>query len=163
MAKKPTAPNFESVLDTPSTEVSRPRPLPQGTYLCIVTALPRIDKSTQKGTEFSEYTLKTLEAADDVDEDELKLALTKGNGDVMPLSDRSVRVTFYHTEDSLYRLKKFLNDLQIDGEDDDGNVRTIGQMMQDVPNRQVYAHIKHAPSPDGETIYANVDKTAKVS
>jgi len=129
----------------------------------MVKGLPRIDKSTQKGTEFSEYTLQMMEAADDVDEEELKQSLTKGNGDLIPLRDRSVRVTFYHTEDALWRLKKFLNDLQIDEADDEDEPRTIRQRMQDVPGRQVYAHIKHSPSPDGETVYANVDKTAKVS
>ena len=162
MATKPKAvtPDFESVLDTPSNEVSRPRPLPQGTYACQEKGLPRIDKSTKKGTEFSEYTLQVLEACDDVDPEELKLALTKANGEVVALNARTLRVTCYHTEDALWRLKKLLNDFGIPEEDDDGNVRTLRQRMQDVPGKMIYDHVKHSPSDDGESMYANVDKTA---
>jgi hypothetical protein len=155
-------PNFTDILDTPSTEIARPKPLPQGTYLWMVKGLPRLDKSTRKGTEFSEYTLQCLEASDDVDEDALKASLTKASGEVIPLRDRTIRATFYHTEDALYRLKKFLTDLAIDEEDDDGKPRKIREMMQDVPGRQVWGHVKHTPSDDGEMIFANIDKTAKV-
>lgn len=165
MATKPQAkaqaPSFESVLDLPSSEVARPRPLPVGTYLCMVKGQFRQDKSPKKGTEFSEYTLQILEPSEDVDQDELKLALTKASGEMVPLRDRSVRVTYYHTEDALWRLKKFLKDLGIEEEDNDGP-RSIRQMMQEVPGRQVWAHIKHTPSEDGETMFANVDKTARV-
>lgn len=167
MATKPqlrsstaAAPDFTSVLDTPSNEVARPRPLPQGTYAWQIHGLPRIDKSTKKGTEFSEYTVQPLEACEDVDPDELKLALTKPSGEMIELKARANRVTFYHTEDALWRLKKFLNDLQIPEEDEDGNVRTLRQRMQDVPGKIFYGHIKHQPSEDGETMYANIDKTA---
>lgn len=158
--RKTASPDFTSVLDTPSNEVSRPRPLPQGTYAWQVHGLPRIDKSTKKGTEFSEYTCQCLETCEDVDADELKLALTKPSGDVVALKDRTTRITFYHTEDALWRLKKFLNDLQIPEEDDDGNIRTLRQRMQDVPGKIFYGHIKHSPSDDGETMWANIDKTA---
>jgi hypothetical protein len=157
-------PNFSDILDTPSTEISRPKVLPQGTYLWMVKGLPRIDKSTRKGTEFSEYTSQCLEASDDVDPDALKACLTKPSGEVTPLRERSIRVTHYHVEGySLYRLKMFLLDLGIDEEDEDGNPRSIRDMMQDVPGRQFWGHVKHTPSDDGEMIFANIDKTAKVA
>ncbi len=116
MAKKDKddKPNFESILDTPASEVSRPKPVPQGTYLSMTKGLPRYDKSSKKGTPFSEYTIQLLEAQSDVDEEALNEALTKGNGDVVPLRDRSIRLTFYHTPDSLWRLVKFLKDLGLD-------------------------------------------------
>jgi hypothetical protein len=155
-------PNFSDILDTPASEIARPKPLPQGTYLWMVKGLPRLDKSARKGTEFSEYTLQCLEASDDVDSDALKAALTKGSGEIIPLRDRSIRVTFYHTEDALFRLKKFLGDLGIDDSDEDDEPRTLKQMMQEVPGRQVWGHVKHTPSDDGESLYANIDKTAKV-
>jgi hypothetical protein len=165
MATRPQAkvatPDFVSVLDTPSSEVARPRPLPQGTYACMVKGLPRIDISPKRQTEFSEYTLQILEAQDDVDPDELKLCLTKPSGNVVSLNERSLRYTLWHTEDALFFLKKFLDDLQIPEEDDDGKVRSIRQRMQDVPGKMVYAYVIHKPSDDGETIYANVSKTAK--
>jgi hypothetical protein len=155
------SPDFVSVLDTPSNEVSRPKPLAQGTYVWQVHGLPRIDKSTKKGTEFSEYTCQALEACEDVDGDELKYSLTKPSGEMIALKDRSQRITFYHTEDAVWRLKKFLDDLQVPEEDDEGKVRSLRQRMQDVPGKIFYGHIKHSPSDDGETMYANIDKTAK--
>lgn len=156
-------PNFADILDTPATEIARPKPLPQGTYLWMVKGLPRLDKSTRKGTEYSEYTLQCMEASDDVDEDALRASLTKASGEVVPLRERSIRATFYHTDDALYRLKKFLIDLDIDEQDEDGKPRKIREMMQDVPGRQVWGHVKHSPSDDGEMIFANIDKTAKVT
>ena len=160
---KPRAvtPDFTSVLDTPSNEVSRPKPQAQGTYVVQDRGLPRIDKSTKKGTEFSEYTLQILEACEDVDPEDLKFCLTKPSGEMIPLKERSLRVTFYHTPDALWRLKKFLDDCQIPAEDDEGNIRSIRERMQDVPGKVLLAHVKHSPSDDGETVYANVDKTAK--
>lgn len=156
-------PNFSDILDTPSNEITAPKPLPQGTYLWMVKGLPRIDKSTRKGTEFSEYTCQPLEASDDVDEEALKQNLTKANGDVMPLRDRSSRLTFYHTPEAMYRLKKFLDDLDIEDRDEDGKIRTIRARMQDVVGRQFWGHLKHTPSEDGETVWGNIDKTAKVT
>lgn len=155
-------PSFSSVLDIPSSEVSRPKPMPQGTYLCLVKGLPRIDKSTKKGTEFSEYILQIMEACDDVDQEALQESLTKGGGDIVSIRERSLRATYYHTEDSRWRLKKFLNDLGIEEQDEKGNELTLWDRMQMVPGRQVYAHVKHTPSDDGETMYANIDKTAPV-
>src|SRR5215467_10478912 len=145
MAKKPTeTPDFSSVLDTPSSEVIRPKPLPTGSYQAMVKGLPRIDKSTRKGTEYSEYTLQMQEPIQnddgenfDVDPDDLQTSLTKSNGDVVPLRDRTLRHTLYHTEDALWRLKKWLNDLDIPEEDEDGNSRTLRERMQDVPGRIV--------------------------
>lgn len=154
--------NFASVLDKPSTEVGRPKPLPVGSYIGIVQGLPKIDKSTKKQTEYSEYTVKIVQAQDDVDEDDLKNALTKASGEVQNLTDKTVKITYYHTDDSLWRLKQFFEHLDIPEEDDDGDTLTMRQRMQLVPNRQIGFYIKHTASDDGEAVYANVDKTFKV-
>ena len=162
MAQKPKAvtPDFTSVLDTPSNEVARPKPAPSGTFAFSIRGLPRIDKSTKKGTEFSEYTCQFMEACEDVDQDEMNEWLNRPSGEKTPIREKSIKYTLYHTEDALWRLKKFLNDLQIPEEDDNGNVRTIRERMQDVPGKVFYGHIKHSPSDDGETMFANIDKTA---
>src|SRR5262245_23813188 len=91
-AVRAATPDFTSVLDTPSNEVSRPKPIAQGTYVVQEKGLPRIDKSTKKGTEFSEYVLQIMEACEDVDQEDLKYSLTKGNGELVPLTERSLRV-----------------------------------------------------------------------
>lgn len=147
-------PQFSSVLDRPSSTIDRPKPLPVGTYLCSVKGLPRIDKSSKKQTEFSEYTLQILQPLDDVDTEALE-AMGGWQG-------KTVRATFYHTEDAVWRLKKFLvEDLQIE-EDEDGVEKTIRRMMQEVAGRQVLVNMRHRASEDGQAVYAEVGSTAAV-
>jgi hypothetical protein len=146
-----SSPNFGAILDTPSQEIERPKPLPQGTYTCVVNGLPRMDKSAKKGTEFVEFNLNILAAGEDVDEDAL--------GEMGGIAGKSTRVTFYLTESSVWRLKKFLvDDLGIEEEDD----LTLRGMISMAPGRQVLAHIKHTPSDDGTSVFANVASTAPV-
>lgn len=147
---------FASILDTPASQVTRPKPAPHGSYLSMTKGLPRYDKSTKKGTPFSEYTMQLLEALDDVDEDALTEYLTKGDGTIVPLREKSMRLTFYHTPDALWRLVKFLKDLGLEAEDDE---TSISDLEQQSPGRQCVIHVKHSPSDDGETMFANIDKT----
>jgi hypothetical protein len=150
---------FGSILDKPSTDVERPKPLPTGTYQCVVDGQPRMDKSSKKGTEFVEFSLKPMAALDDVNEDDLNASLTSGDGSVKPLSDKRIRATYYLTEDALWRLKKFLvSDLQIE----EGK-KKIRQMVGEAQNRQVLATIKHVPSDDGTSIFAQLGITAPVA
>jgi hypothetical protein len=150
---------FGSILDKPSSEIERPKPLPTGTYQCVVDGQPRMDKSSRKGTEFVEFSLRPMGALDDVKEDDLVAALTSGDGSVKALSDKRIRATYYLTEDALWRLKKFLvNDLQIT----EGK-KKIRQMISEAQNQQVLATIKHVPSEDGQSIFAQLASTAPVA
>lgn len=161
MAKSATAkvetPNFQDILDRQSTEIDRPKPLPVGSYTAMIQGLPRHDKSQKKGTPFVEFTLKILSAGDDVDEDDLNSALTKASGEVVPLMDKTMRLTFYITEDSVYRLKDFLAHCGIDLDD-----KTMRQALDETPGRQVGITVKHTASEDGDAIYANIGKTFSV-
>lgn len=154
--------NFASVLDKPSNEIGRPKPMPVGSYVGVIQGLPKIDKSTKKQTEYSEYTIKYTSAMDDVDEEDLDTALTKPSGEKINLIDKVQKITFYHTDDSIWRLKQFFDHCDIPTEDDSGDVLTTRQRMQLTPNCQVGFHLKHAASEDGEAVFANVDKTFKV-
>jgi len=150
---------FGSILDTPASDVERPKPLPAGTYHCVVDGQPRMDKTTKKGTEFVEFSLKPMQALDDVNEDDLKASLTSADGSIKPLADKRIRATYYLTPDSLYRLKDFLiNDLGIE----EGK-KKIRQLIGEAQNRQVLAAIKLVPSEDGTMLYANLAKTAPVA
>lgn len=144
---QPQRQSFSSVLDTPAGDIERPKPLPVGSYVCVVTGQPRIDKSAKKQTEFVEFTLKLLEALNDVDEDALK--------DVGGIKDKTTRVTFYLTENSIYRLKEFLEHCGVDMEDE-GSMR---QYIAEAPGKQVVAHIIHEASQDGDAVYARVKNT----
>ena len=149
-AIRPQPKTFESVLDMPASEIERPKPLPVGSYVCVVQGQPRIDKSAKKQTEFSEFTLKILEALDDVDSDAIE-ALGGVQGKIL-------KVTFYHTENSIYRLKEFLQHLGIDM--DEGE--SLRQAMAEAAGKQVTAYVVHEASQDGETVYAKVKNTAPV-
>lgn len=143
-----SSPNFGSVLDKPSNEIERPRPAPQGSYLCTINGMPRFDKSAKKQTEFVEFSLRPIQAMEDVDEDALK----EWGG----LADKTFKHTFYLTENSVYRLKEFLiQDLEIDEQD------TLRPMIDETPGKQCLVTIKHTASDDGKSVYANVASTAK--
>lgn len=159
MATQDDTPDFSAILHVPASEVSRPKQLPQGVYAWMVKGQPRFDRSTKKGTPFAEFTCQALEAGPDVNTDALKEALTKPNGEVIPLGERFMRLTFYLTEDAKYRCLKFLKDLGID---DEGGARFIDEMLSESPGRQFWGRIKHTPSDDGEGMYANIATTAPI-
>lgn len=155
---------FGSILDKAPSEVERPKPLPAGTYVAMVKGLPRFDKSTKKGTEFVEFTMQLIEpyknedGESDVDQDDLAASLTKPSGDVVPLNERTMRNTYYLTEDALWRLKKFLvDDLGIEeGE-------SFRSMIDETPGKQCLISLKHTASDDGTAVFANVANTAPVA
>lgn len=140
---------FGAILDKPSNEIERPKPLPVGSYLCVIAGLPKMDKSTKKQTEYVEFTANILQALDDVDKEELDA--------VGGIQGKQVTLTFYLTEKSAYRLKEFMiEDLQIDEMD------TLRPMLDQTQGRQFVANIVHEPSNDGKTVFSNVGSTAPV-
>ncbi|HEX9613651.1 MAG TPA: hypothetical protein VGA05_08555 [Candidatus Bathyarchaeia archaeon] len=140
--------SFQDILDRQSSEIERPKPLPTGTYECVVKGLPRFDKSSKKQTDFVEFTLQPTGTLDDVDQE----ALDEMGG----FASRTIKATFYLTEDAAWRLKKFLVDLGID------ESQTLRQMIDEAPGSSVLATIKHRASEDGQSIFGEIGGTAKV-
>lgn len=151
-------PNFESVLDWPSEMIERPKPLPAGTYLTVLQGQPPIGRSSQKQTEYSEYTHKILEAGDDVDEDDLKAYLTSPDGSKRKLQECSIKQQFYHTDKSIFMLKEFCKTLGIEV----GKGTNPRQWMAETAGKQCLIHVKHRPWQTGEGVSANIDKTMSV-
>lgn len=149
--------SFADILDKPATQIDKPKPLPVGTYEWAIQGLPRFDKSKEKQTPFYEFALKCVGAYDDVDEEALKEWAAKADGSQRQLTDVTQRLTFYITEDSLYRLQEFLEHCGIDGTD-----KSTRQCIDETPNCHFAASIVHTPSKDGTTVYANIGKTAPV-
>lgn len=159
MAQPATAPNFGSILDRPSESIERPKPLPVGTYLWVVKGQPRQDKSSRKGTEFVEYTVEPLQAAEDVDQEALHEALTnKQTGEVKPLQAKQRKVTFYITEDAIWRLKDFLDHCGVE----DGKNISLRQRISGANGCQFLGAIRHEASEDGSTIYDRIGQTTAV-
>lgn len=144
-------PNFGSILDTPSESVKRPSPLPVGTYYCTVKGQPKFDVSAKKKTEYAEFTLQIMQVLEDVDPEALTEAL---NG--KSISEKTIRATYYLTEDAIWRLKDFLDHC---GVEDTGTLR---QRISGAPGCQVLATIRHRPSEDGTSVFAELGGTAAV-
>lgn len=150
-------PNFGAILDRPSAEVERPKALPVGSYVALIQGQPRYGESSKKKTEQVEFDLKLLQAMDDVDEDDLREALTRKDGSTKTLGDIKMKVTYYLTEDALWRLKDFLNHAQVE----EGDL-SLRQRITEAPGHQVGIVIKHDPSDDGESVFAKVGRTMAV-
>lgn len=143
-------PNFSSILDEAPTEVVVPPPLPIGSYIAVVQGLPRIDKSAKKGTEFTEFTLRPISANEDVDQEQLEAA----GG----FEGKTYKLTFYHTEDAIYRLDQFHEHCGIDL----SNPLSRRRRSEEVVNAEVGIFITHSTSQDGTRIYANISRTFPV-
>lgn len=140
-------PNFADILDESPAEVSAPQPMPQGTYVCVVAGTPVYDKSTKKGTPYVEFTLRPVAAEGDVDETELE--------ETGGLDGKTLRATFYLTEDAVYRLDEFHQHCGIDLED--GQSRR--QRNDAIMNAEVRAFVKHETSADGSRIFARFNRS----
>jgi hypothetical protein len=159
-------PSFASILDRPVSQIEKPKPLPQGTYLMRVKGLGEVGKSTKKGTDQVKFTFEFMGAGDEVDEDDLKAA---GGWQGKTLSNNTT--TFYITDTAAWRLKWFLEEvLTIPTEDDEETdeetgeplSRTLSQMLMDVPGRTFWAKIKHTSSEDGKQTYMEIADMAAV-
>lgn len=123
-------PHFASLLDEAPDHVEFPKAIPQGTYLCTVGA-PLYGKSSKKGTPFVEFQLKILSPMDDVDAEALEEAGGCGG--------KTLRATYYTTEDAIYRLDEFHEHCGLDLESP-ATRRTRNDM---VVNSQVLAYVKN--------------------
>lgn len=147
-------PNFAGILDRQSGDVERPKPLPIGPFVWKVKGLPEFGESNTKKTPYVEFTCIPLSATDEVDPEALEEALIRKSGKKM-LSDMVQKLTFYLTEDALWRLKEFLVDtLKIEEGD-----KTLAAMISEAPNSEFIGEIRHAPTKDGKGVYANIGTT----
>lgn len=149
-------PNFSSLLDRAPSEVERPKPLPAGSYVTLIEGLPRYDKSTKKQTDYVEFTHRFLSSGEDVEATELDAALTSIDGTKKPLNEVRMKNTFYLTENSLWRLKDFLQHLGFDIESDEYSLRDL---VESTAGKQCGVFVKHVPSQDGTGIFAQIDRT----
>jgi hypothetical protein len=139
-------PNFSSILDKQASDIERPKPLPIGTYSCQVKGLPRFDKSSKKQTEFVEFTLSPFGVLDDVDPE----ALEEMGG----FNGKTIKATFYITEDAAWRLKDFLVACGIDAEG-----KSLNEMINEAPGQSVNVYLVHEPAQDGsDAIFARPRK-----
>ena len=126
-----TAPNFASILDDSPDHVDQPKARPEGPYIFTVGSAT-YGKSKQKGTPFVEFPLRAIAAEDGVDPD----ALEEAGG----IEGFKTKVTFYLTEDSVFRLDLFHEHCGIDLSTDKSSRR---QRNDTVLNAQVLGIVEH--------------------
>lgn len=149
--------NIAHILDKPSNQIERPKPLPMGNYIFVVKGLPRYDKSSKKQTEFAEHTLQVLQPQEDVDQEALEEWMRKEDGTTKSITDATMKATFYLTEAAAFMYTDFLNACQA-GEETD-SLRFRGQSAAGC---QVIGTVVHRPSQDGKTMFAEVRSFAKI-
>ena len=155
MAKTAQTANFTDILDAAPSPDDRPKSLPVGSYLCLVKGQPRHDKSSKRFTPFVEFTLIPKQAGQDVDQDDLTAWATKADGTMKRLEDTVIPATFYTTDNAIFMLNDFLEHCGIEA---DG--RTRREMLDDTPNCEVVAYIRHEARQDGTGVQARLGKTA---
>lgn len=144
-----STPNFASILSEAPTEINRPKPLPVGTYLCIV-GTPEPGQSSKKKTDFLKFPLRPVAAMDDVDSDALE--------EVGGLDGKSLSVTFYITPDAIFMLDQFHSDCGIDLTEP----ASRADRNEAVINSQVLAVVSHRiDDNDPSRVYVEVRRTAK--
>jgi hypothetical protein len=143
-----TNPNFQAILSKPAGEAERPKPLPVGSFLGLISGFEFKESSKQK-TPFVQYKVKPQQALEDVDP-----ALLEG----IDLTSKELKVDFYLTEEALYRLDEFLKEhcgISIEGLPYD---QAIGKAVNSV----VGFTIKHETDQrDPKIVYSKIGTTFK--
>ena len=143
-------PDFQELLNKKASEVEPPKALPAGVYQFQIEK-SEFGKSRQKQTPFVEFMCRATEPFEDVDDESLE--------EYGGLSDKSkLRITFYITEDSLFRLTNFFEHLGLEEGD-----KSINELIPDCPGQVFLGTVSHELSQDGETVYANISSTAPIS
>lgn len=146
-----------NILDKPASQVERPKPIPQGHYTFLVKGLPRADKSSQKKTDYFEYTLVAQAAHEDVDEKALTEWMTRADGSTKTIGDIVQKPKFYLTEGAAFMLKDFIEACGVE----ETEYETLRQGSELPVNRQVVGLVTHRATENGG-IFAEVRSFSKV-
>lgn len=145
-AKSSTRPQMSSVLDRKIGDYERPKSLPVGEYITVVQA-HEFGKSSKKQTDFVRFTLKPLEALESVDTDAL--------AEIGGLGEKTIRATYYLTENAGYRLKEFLEHCGLEDLD-----MPVSQACAEATGCQIVATLVHGQSEDGTRQWTELSATA---
>lgn len=144
---------FQDILNMPSADIKPPKPLPLGNYLCLIDGQAELKQMGKEQNWGAILKLKPIQAQADVDQQALLEAL-----DGKSLSEMPINFTFWITDKAKHRLNEFLvNALGIEQ-----GTKTLGELLNEAPGKQVMATVSHRPSDDGKTMYMDVKGFARV-
>jgi len=130
-------PDFSKLMSTPTSEIHKPKPLPEGTFQGIIKSHKLDEAKTKEGPKpILELTCSFVAPMDDVDQDELTEAL-QGR----PLNEITRRYTFWLTPEAQYRLVEFADSLGIAVEG-----RTLGEIIPELAQQPVYMSVVRVTS-----------------
>ena len=143
-------PKFEDLLDLPPSEDDVPKLIPVGSYLVTVKGLPEVGRSTVKDTPFRRFTYQIIDIGADVDEVEIE-----ERGGVNQIIGKSVKDTYYITDDAIFRLNAMLENCLGDVE---GKSRR--ELIDETPNCELGIYLRHRAATDGsDRMFLDVSRT----
>jgi hypothetical protein len=151
--------NFASILDKQAETLEAPKPIPVGTYLCLIAGPEEYKEVGQNKTTFVGWPVKFMAPQEDVDSAALSEALLNKDGTSRTLGDVKMRHEMALTEASAFIVRDFLQQTL----DIDPTGKTLRQMISEALGKQFLATVKHGITKgDNPRVYATIDKTAKV-
>lgn len=136
--------NFTEILSRKIEEVEKPKPLPVGQYLWSIPNLFEQDEIGENKTPALVWKVRCVAPQSDVD---MQAFQESGNA-----KDRDMRVTFYLSEDALWRLRDFLKKLGIE----EGG-KSFDEAAAAATGRMFYATVKHRWNKDKTQLFGEVD------
>lgn len=136
--------SVEDILNMMPGEIPRPKLLPPGDYITLVQGPPKEDVNQNTGNRFVEYTLSIQQVGDNV----IKYLEAHG-GSVDEIIGRTIRATFYITENAVSRLDDFLIHCGV----------IKGRLAERIPmavNCQVGIVLNHRPNREQTGFFPNV-------
>ena len=139
--------SFKDLLSKPLDEVKKPPPLPAGTWFGVIRK-HEFELSREKKTPNVRFTFGMTGPGEDIDPSSL---------DGVDYLAKTVSKTFWLTPDAEYRLKEFLEDLNIST-----TGRTFFEALPETVNLSVMMEITQRSSKDGKDIFNDVNKVTGV-
>lgn len=141
--------NFESILSRAVGTSPKPKPLPIGTYLCVLVS-HKVDNHVGKNdSDKLSYVAKVLQPQGDVDAEQL--AAVPGGW-----QNKSLVPQFWLTEEDIWRFEAFARDVgELEG-------LSNGEAISRMVGKQMLIHTKHRAG-EGDKVYNDCDAFAKVA
>ena len=149
-----TTESFKAILDKPIEEIKAPPQLPAGTYDWRIkghefTESGKVNNKTGVKTAGVRFTVSPFAVGEDVDKD-LISAMAK------PFSEAEMRLTFWITEDSAFRLRDFLEkDVGVTG-------ASLAALIPAATNGAFRGYVKQSVNEDSGKPYSEITKTFKI-
>lgn len=139
--------SFKDILAKPIADIKAPPPVPMGTYDWRIKG-HEFGESAQKKTPYVRFTVAAIANGADVD-----TALLESIGGI---AECEMKLTFYISEDSAFRLREFLeNDVGLNGP-------SLESLIPQATNNTFRGYVGQRTSEDGSKIFSEITKTMKV-